>query len=157
MAALQRAFEALSPNSRYLRFHVPMRRLPDGLARYLTDVDGVHHVALIAFDRARPDEWLGVARFVRNREAPETAEAAITLADRAQGRGIATRLLQALALEARATGIHTFTMLVLASNQRARNMLKRLGGAARGSSGPVITYDLTVAALDSHSRPAVAA
>jgi L-amino acid N-acyltransferase YncA len=147
--AIQRGFEALTPDSRYNRFHAPLRSLPPWLARYLTEVDGVNHVALIGFelDGNVAGEPAGVARFVRNAAAPDTAEIAVTVADRMQRRGVARQLLRALAVEARARGVHTFTMDVLKGNRKARMFVASLGAVPCGSESSVVSYRLPVASL----------
>jgi GNAT superfamily N-acetyltransferase len=144
--ALEAGFEELSDMSRYHRFHSGMRRLPERLLRYLTEVDGVDHVALVALD-ASDERGVGVARFVRNREAPATAELAVTVLDRAQGRGVARRLLAELGTAARARGIETFTAQVIAGNTRARRLLTSLGAIGRGHASDVMAFHLPVAAL----------
>lgn len=148
-AGLQAGFEELSEMSRYYRFHSGMRRLPDRMLRYLTEVDGVDHVALLAFELGAPESGrgVGVARFVRDPAAPATAEVAVTVLDRAQGRGVARRLLAELAEAARARGIHTFTASVIAGNARARRLLTSLGAVGQGSVADVTTYHLPVTAL----------
>jgi GNAT superfamily N-acetyltransferase len=147
--ALQDAFEHLSPLSRYHRFHAGMAHLPPELLERLTQVDGVDHVALVAIERCpEGDAGVGVARFVRVAGQPDTAEVAVTVIERAQGRGVARRLLAALAPLARERAITTFTMHVLAGNSRVRRMAKSLGAVAKGFEAGVISYAVPVAALD---------
>lgn len=55
-----------------------------------------------------------MARFVRSPDRPDTAEAAVTVVDDWQGRGVGTALLDALAERARAEGVVRFTALMLA-------------------------------------------
>jgi GNAT superfamily N-acetyltransferase len=158
--ALQDAFEHLSPLARYYRFHAGMAHLPDELLRKLTVVDGVNHVALVAIEHCpeQPGAGVGVARFVRSPDAPERAEITVTVIDRARGRGVARRLLEALAPLARERGIATFTMHVLAGNARVRALAKSLGAVASGFEAGVISFALPVAALDAvHPRPSQAA
>src|SRR4051794_36683226 len=51
-ASAEQAFvDALSPDSRYRRFHFGMRSLPEQLLREMTEIDQWQHVALVA----RPD------------------------------------------------------------------------------------------------------
>lgn len=147
--ALQAGFESLSEMSRYYRFHSGIRRLSDGLLRYLTEVDEIDHVALVAFERRGSGICDGVAvgRFVRNREAPHTAEIAVTVVDRAQGRGIARQLLAALGDAARERGIDTFTMSVISGNTKARRLVRSLGAIGKGSAGEVAVFHLPVTAL----------
>jgi RimJ/RimL family protein N-acetyltransferase len=146
---LERGFEALTADSKYNRFHAPMLSLPEWLARYLTEIDGIDHVALIGFedDDAGEREPVGVARFIRNPKARDTAELAITIADRFQGRGIARRLLSPLAAAARERDIRTFAMDVLKGNRKARRLVANLGALARSSEGEVIRYELSAHAL----------
>lgn len=145
--ALQAGFEALSETSRYYRFHSGMRCLPERLLRYLTEVDGVDHVALVAFE-LEAGRGVGVGRFVRDASAPTTAELAVTVLDRAHGRGVARRLLAELGALARARGIQTFTMNVIAGNLRARRLLSSLGALAQGSvAADVMTFHLPVSVL----------
>ena len=143
--ALAAGFEALSESSRYLRFHSGMRRLSDSLLRYLTQVDGVDHVAIIAYTRG--GHGVGVGRFVRDRDAPDTAEVALTVADEAQGRGVGRRLLAELASLAEARGITSFTARVISGNTRARRMLLGFGAVATGSVSDVVAFRLPVRAL----------
>lgn len=131
-AALERAFARLSPESRYRRFLIATPRLDERMLRQLMAVDHHDHEAIAAFEEAT-GEGIGVARYVRDPERPEAAEAAVTVIDDWQGRGVGTILLELLAARARAQGITTFTALVLASN---REMLELLG-----TLGPVRVVD----------------
>jgi len=154
--AIQDAFEHLSPLSRYYRFHAGMAHLPDDLLQRLTRVDGVDHVALVAIERC-PEQHgagVGVARFVRMADAPDSAEIAVTVIERAQHRGVARHLLAALAPLARERGITTFTMHVLAGNSRVRRMAKSLGAISKGFEAGVISYAVPVDALDEHPSQA---
>jgi RimJ/RimL family protein N-acetyltransferase len=136
---LQESFSALSPLTRYHRFHGPLLELSEPLARYLTDIDGQDHYAIAIFEAGVPesvDSGVGVARFVRERRGSDRAELAITLTDRMQGRGLAQPILRCLALAARARGIRTFTMFIQPDNHRALRLLQHLGAVKRdGSTG----------------------
>ena len=147
--ALQAAFMQLSEQSRYFRFHSPLRRLPDRLLHDLTHVDGIDHVALVAFEvrEGQPANGVAVARFVRNPAAPSTAELAITVADAAQGHGVGRRVLRALAARAADRGIETFTMIVLSGNQRVRHLLTGLGATYQQREADVLTLRVPVRAL----------
>lgn len=114
---IRRALAELSDQSRYLRFFTTFEGFSDQQLRYLTDVDQTHHLALGVADPARSGEpGLGAARCVKLPEEPEVAEAAITVVDAVQHRGLGTILFAALALCADANGIRTFRAYVLRRN-----------------------------------------
>jgi RimJ/RimL family protein N-acetyltransferase len=122
--ALERAFERLSERSRYTRFLAPMERLSPSMLTYLTEVDHSDHEALIAFDR-RSGEAVGVARYVRSEGS--TAEAAVTVVDDWQGRGLGTGLTSLLAERALEQKIDRFTAVLLAENREMIALLESLG------------------------------
>src|SRR3954471_1607962 len=95
------------------------------MQRYFTEVDQHDHVALVAFD-PESERMVGVARFVRDKD-PVVAEAAITVADDWQGRGLGTLLLQRLSERGREEGVQRFSALVLARNDDMLDLLRGLG------------------------------
>lgn len=126
--ALVRAFERLSEQSRYQRFLTGIQELSETELAYLTEIDHRDHEALIAFDAAAPEEAVGVARFVRVPDST-AAEAAVTVIDDWQGRGLGTALCNLLAERARAVGIDRFTALLLTDNTQMQDVLSSLGPA----------------------------
>jgi RimJ/RimL family protein N-acetyltransferase len=122
--ALARAFEQLSEQSRYRRFLAPMERLSPTMLAYLTEVDHHDHEALVAFDIGS-GEVVGVARFVRDEGT--SAEAAVTVGDDWQGRGLGTALTSLLAGRALDEGIDRFTALLLAENKEMIALLESVG------------------------------
>lgn len=123
---LRVAFERLSAESRRRRFLMPVARLSSRMLTYLTQVDHHDHEALVVVDAAT-DEGVGIARFVRSSARPDSAEAAVTVADAWQGRGLGTLLVELLAARAREEGITRFTALMLADNDEMRDVLQRVG------------------------------
>ncbi len=123
---LRGGFERLSAESRYRRFLAPMAELSPSAVRYLVNVDHRDHEALLAVDPATA-QAIGVARFVRSKQRPDVAEAAVTVVDEWQGRGLGTLLLDVLTARARQVGIGAFTALMLAANDDMRALLERLG------------------------------
>src|SRR4051794_15778939 len=117
--ALAAAHTRLSPESIRRRYLAPKPRLTGRELTYLTDVDGVDHVALIALDG---DELVGVGRWVRLPDDPTTAEAAVVVADDHQGHGLGRRLGVALADAARERGIERFNALLLSDNIAAHRL-----------------------------------
>jgi RimJ/RimL family protein N-acetyltransferase len=137
---------ALSPESQRKRFLAPKPRLSSSELRYLTEVDGATHVALVAVDWR--ERILGVARFVRLPDDPKTAEFAVLVGDIYQGHGIGTALAVALADRAREVGVERFTALMLYDNVAARRLMQtigqRLSPTVRGSG--VVEYATPLAA-----------
>ena len=96
--ALVDLYEALSDESVYLRFFSPVPRPTAAELERITDVDRRDHVVLVA---ELGDRLVAVAR--DDRIAPDEAEVAFTVRDDEQRRGIATLLLEHLAVVARRT------------------------------------------------------
>jgi acetyltransferase len=124
-ALLERGFAQLSDESRYRRFLHPVKRLTESELDCFTRVDHVNHEALIALgsDGAEP---VGVARYIRN-ERSASAEVAIAVVDRWQGRGVGTVLLHELVERAKRAGIERFSALCLADNTSVIDLLSRVG------------------------------
>ncbi len=125
---LKLGYRALSPQSQYRRFLGSKPRLTDADVRYLTDVDGRNHFALVATTTTAPDWIIAVARFVRFAEDPEAAEFAIVVGDPYQGEGLGTEMLERLAMAATARGIRRFRATVLAENIAVHKLTRRLAG-----------------------------
>lgn len=133
----------LSPESRYLRFHMAVDHLSEQQLRYLTEVDGVNHVAWAALDPDDPAApGMGVARYVRLRDEPSVAEAAVTVLDEWQGRGLGTLLLHVLSISAVHRGIRTFRNYVLAENTAMLEIFEQLGGVRVYEGGGVFRIDV---------------
>jgi GNAT superfamily N-acetyltransferase len=146
--ALQAAYARLSPLSKYRRFLAPKPHLSNADTRYLVQVDGQDHVALVATPADDPGWILGVGRFVRLPEDPRTAEFAVVVGDQFQREGIATALLLHLSEAASALGITRFRATLLAENGPAHRLVRGLPGhvAAERHSGPVDEIEVELAA-----------
>jgi GNAT superfamily N-acetyltransferase len=108
-SGMLRAFERLSLRSRYQRFFSPLRELSPSLLAYLTDIDYVDHFAYGAFDVSQSESTLiGVARYIRSVDHPQSAEAAIAVIDEYHRRGLGKQLLRALACAAIENRIRRF-------------------------------------------------
>jgi RimJ/RimL family protein N-acetyltransferase len=135
----------LSTRSRYLRFHSGVKELSDRQLRYLTEVDQQDHVAWVAFTREGDDEvGIGVARFVRVADEPDVAEAAITVLDEYQGRGLGTLLLGVLSAAAARRGIRTFRSYVLGENVSMLALFDALGAERAVEEPGVYRVDMAV-------------
>lgn len=151
---LRAGFDRLSPAARYTRFLSSRTSLSEAELRYLSEVDQENHFAIGAvLDRdddpaggppAPPAEpsgdpppaaeprspspavGLGVARFVRLPDRPDTAEAAIAVADEAQHKGLGKLLFLRLAAAAAERGVERFRCEVLASNASMTALLAQI-------------------------------
>jgi RimJ/RimL family protein N-acetyltransferase len=123
---LAAAFGRLGEHSRYQRFLAPKKTLTQRELTYLTDVDHVDHEAMVAVDAATAD-GVGVARYVRDPARPSVAEAAVTVVDAWQGRGLGKLLLDRLVERAEANGIERFSASILIANSAARHLLEEIG------------------------------
>jgi acetyltransferase len=128
-------FEQLSSESRRRRFHAGMDHLSEEYkqqaAAALAHVDNrTQGGAVLAIDpRAEGGEQIvGVARLARPEDRPEDeeAEAAITVRDDFQQRGVGTQLLRRLVLLARQMGIQTLVALIEADNEPALKVFRSL-------------------------------
>jgi type VII secretion-associated protein (TIGR03931 family) len=112
-----------SPESIYFRYFTPRPKLSDADVEHLTHVDYVDRMAFVAL---RDDQLIGVARYDRWPTRSE-AEVAFFVDDQHRGRGLATLLLEYLAVAARQTGISGFTASVLPTNQRMVGVFRQAG------------------------------
>lgn len=111
----------LSPESRYFRYlrvkNEPSAQDLDAFA----DLNVRHHVALVAsLQESGKEVPLGLGEYFVNEEQKEplSAELAFAVAEEYQGLGIATCLLNHLAIIARQAGVVEFTALVHPENRK---------------------------------------
>jgi RimJ/RimL family protein N-acetyltransferase len=123
--ALQAGLARLSDRSIYRRFLAPKPTFSATELRYLTEVDGHDHVAVVVEDPRTPGELIAVGRWVRLAEDPTSAEIAITVADCWQRRGIGSLLASVLGDEAHWHGIRRFTATMSAENTPALRLLEK--------------------------------
>jgi GNAT superfamily N-acetyltransferase len=119
---LQAGVAALSRESAYSRFLTGKSSLTTAELRYLTEVDGVDHIALLVLDDT--DELIAVGRIVRDRTQPDTAELAVLVCDEWQRRGIGRMLTRELTLR---SGVDRVAGTMLASNRAALALMRGIG------------------------------
>jgi GNAT superfamily N-acetyltransferase len=139
----------LSADSRYKRFLGPKPRFTVGELRYLTEIDGVDHVAYVALRGDAPRELVAEARLVRLASYPHAAEIAFTVTDDWQRRGIGTLLGDHLAVAARDRGIRYLTATMAADNVGAHRLVQRVSSQLHERhDGPIdeVWADLAFAA-----------
>jgi GNAT superfamily N-acetyltransferase len=125
---LRCGFEKLSPESRYRRFFRSIDHLSDKQLAYLTEVDFKDHYAWVALDPAEVEcPSVGVARWIRAADDPTAAEAAVTVVDDYQQKGIGTALMFLAGRSAIENGIRAIRVNALGENKAVSEMLKDLG------------------------------
>ena len=130
-------FSRLSADSRWMRFLSAKQELSPKELRYFTEVDHHDHEALGALSAA-DGRGVGIARYIRDADNPQTAEIAVTIVDDWQRRGLGTELLTQLSDRARQEGIRCFTALVAADNAAIAGLLRNMSAdPVRRGSGTV--------------------
>jgi RimJ/RimL family protein N-acetyltransferase len=146
-ALLRKGLAHFSRRSTYQRFFTPVVTFSEQQLDYLTDVDGSDHVALGALDVTDGSEQgIGIARYIRLPETPHVAEAAVSVIDAYQGRGVGSVLLATLSQFAAAYSIHSFRAYVLAGNRRFLQYLMALGATRQTQGHGIVQIDLPVRA-----------
>lgn len=140
------ALERLSPASAYARFLAPKHRFTSTELRYLTEVDGHDHVAVVVEPAGEPGTVVAVGRWVRLPEEPQTAEFAIVVGDHLQGLGLGSILADELAQVAKAEGVTRFTASVLSDNAAIVRVMARLATHLEsrhdGHGNALVAFDL---------------
>jgi RimJ/RimL family protein N-acetyltransferase len=119
-------FERMSPESRYRRFMGHKRKLSERELDFFTRLDHDLHEAVGAID-VDSGEGMGVARLHRHPDDPSLAEAAVTIVDDWQGRGLGGLLLDRLVKRARQLGVTHFDASLFTSNKAMLTLFQRLG------------------------------
>lgn len=124
--AVVRLFATANPldlRRRFLGQPPPIGRL----ARRICSGDGVHHLALGAFDGT--GRVVAVAQFDRRDDSP-TADFAIEVASEWQQDHLGTVMLRRIATLARLVGVEHFTAVFLAENVAIQKLLRHTGTAS---------------------------
>lgn len=159
-ALFRRGFEALSPLSRRRRFLMSKATLSDAELDFLTRPDGETDYAIgaLALDwRGRESEPVGVARFSRLPDAPQSAEFAVVVVDAWQGRGVGRRLLRRLLAAAAERGVLTLVGEVMADNAPMLHLLRGVPASCRRRApGGLIEFRVPVSLAVQSPTPRVA-
>jgi GNAT superfamily N-acetyltransferase len=131
-ALLAAGLTRLSEATVQRRFLGPKPRLTQAELRYLTEVDGHDHFAIVAVD-PRSGDIVAVGRWVRLVSDPLDAEAAIVVCDDLQGRGLGKELAGRLADAARAHGIRRIHATMLSNNPPAHALMRVIAERLSGS------------------------
>jgi acetyltransferase len=135
---LANGLSALSEDSRRKRFLGSKPSLSAKELRYLTEVDGHDHLALVAVPAGEEERIVAVARYVRDKDDPNAAEAAIVVCDELHGKGLGSLLARRLSDAARDHGVERLTATIASDNRPALSLMRqidaRLAGAPVGST-----------------------
>jgi acetate---CoA ligase (ADP-forming) len=135
-----------SPASRRARFLGSFDLTEANVARF-TDLDPRHQFAVVGCrGRGDAERIVGVARYERDPDHPDTAEFAALVEDAEQGRGVGTALLRHVARAAHDHGIRHLSGDILAENSRMLNVIRELGLEYHSGpyTGGVVHSDLEV-------------
>lgn len=108
---------------RYLASHAPDL---EALER-LCFLDGQAGSAIVATVQEPQEKVVGVACYCVDRRDPTTAEPAILVEDRYQGRGLGKRMLRVLCQQARQRGLEVFACFTHLANGPVLHLIKRSG------------------------------
>jgi RimJ/RimL family protein N-acetyltransferase len=124
---LEDGLRHLSDESVHRRFLTLKRSFSRTELRYLTEVNGRDHVALVAeYPGDAVRRLIAAARFVRHADDPTAAEVAIVVADDWHRRGVGSLMVEQLADEARRAGIERFTATMTSDNVPAQKLMAKL-------------------------------
>jgi GNAT superfamily N-acetyltransferase len=142
---LAESYQHLTGESRRLRFFSARKELSDDDLEYLTNIDYDNHFAWAGFAvGALGNPGVGVARYIRDPARTKLAEAAVTVLDAYQHRGLGTLLLQLLADEAQRNGITTFVSYVLWDNQEVLDALSEAGALVEPEEPGIARVEIDV-------------
>lgn len=147
-ARLEAGLAKLSAETIRKRFLAAKPRFSKRELRYLTEVDGYDHIALVAVLFDDPESLVAVARAVRLPDRRDTAEMAIVVADPLQGKGLGTVLARRLSAAARSVGIRHFAGTMLADNEAVRRLMLHIAAALEDDHVDRGTREVLVALAD---------
>ncbi|MFT4988410.1 MAG: GNAT superfamily N-acetyltransferase [Acidimicrobiales bacterium] len=159
---IKAGFARLSEESRYNRFFNARSQLSDSLATSLTDIDHTNHFAWGVFDPDQPSEvgdesgfGVAAARLIRDKGST-SAEAALTVTDDYQGRGIGRFLMELLVATAADVGTDILRFEILRQNRPMISLAAGMGAEGFPIEGErsVVEYRLAVPAPSTAAVPA---
>ncbi len=123
---IQEMHARLSRESLRLRYLAPRAPTPEALQR-LCFLDGRTGAALVATVQEPQEKVIAVACFGVYPHDPTTAEPAVLVEDRYQGRGVGKRVLLALCEQAREMGVETFECFTHVANHCVLHLVEGSG------------------------------
>ena len=112
-----------SSETYYSRFHAAKRCFSRSELEYLTEVDGMTHVALVAVERGEHPRLAADARFCTDPMTPREAELGICVHDPFRRRGLGAEMLRRLSAEASLRGVSQLRAMIQSDNGAMRALL----------------------------------
>ncbi|OOZ42744.1 hypothetical protein BOW52_01785 [Solemya elarraichensis gill symbiont] len=144
-AQLENGMAGLSSQSRWQRFASPINTLSKEQLDYLSNIDGINHMAWCAsLLQEGKERGIAIARYVKLPDEFGVAEFAITVMDAYQGQGIGYELIKKLVESASANRLNTLRGHVAPGNRRMLNLCKQCGASIQteGHSSVVVEIDI---------------
>ncbi len=133
--ALKETYARLTPEDRRMRFLGSAAELTDSLAKWMTQIDYMREMALVAVDpKSETPEILGVVRVVADADL-RSAEYAVTVRSDLQGQGLGRILMERILDFAKAQGVGEVWGDVLAENRGMLGLVKKLGFTVKPEVG----------------------
>jgi GNAT superfamily N-acetyltransferase len=148
VASVRDFYDALSDTSTYYRFFGIRRALPD---RELTAVVSTMLPDRVTLLARLGDRLIGIGEYIASPRAPGEAEVAFAVADDHHREGVATLLLERLAIVAHRCGLHTLTAVVLPGNGDMQLVFRTVGLPVQSrfdDAGGVVDVTLDITDLD---------
>ena len=131
--SIRQFFHDLSPDSRRKRFFTPAEP-SDSIVERMTDSTDPHRALTLIVQRLRSESLLPVAIASYMAIGPKVAEVAFAVDDSFQGKGLATLLLERLAIRAAQNGFEKFQATTLADNMPMLEVFRDSGFAIRSKN-----------------------
>ena len=145
LARVRTFYERLSDTATYSRFFAIRRAVPDKELKSVVAQDIPHHVTLLA---SIDNELIGLGEFVMS-DKPDEAEVAFAVADDHHREGVATLLLERLAVVARRCGLKQLVAQTLPGNCDMLLVFRTVGLAEQARiDGGVVYVTLDLSTLD---------
>ena len=131
--SIRQFFHDLSPDSRRKRFFTPAEP-SDSIVERMADSSDPHRALTLIVHRLQSESLLPVAIASYMAIGPRVAEVAFAVDDRFQGKGLATLLLERLAIRAAQNGFEKFQATTLADNMPMLEVFRDSGFAIRSTN-----------------------
>lgn len=129
-------FKKLSDQTKMYRFNCSKNELSRKEKEYLLNIDNFNHLAIGAVDLNKSiDVGVGLARYIKEKEEPTRADAALTVIDEYQNKGIGTYLFKELLIYAAKNDVRTFASYVLKENVKMIRILNKFDFKIREDCG----------------------